>query len=241
MPASMTFNSLLSLIRGYLERGNVSDTTVYNSLPTLINQAERAIANKLKIQGQISNVTALLQGGLPVYQKPDRWRQTISMNYGAGAINDLSTLSQLPITTISLVNLVVAPTTLGSKRYPLFPRSLEYCQTYWPDASQTGTPKFYADYDYYHWLVVPTPDTAYPWAINYYQLLPLLDNSNQTNWLTDIQPNMLLYRALLECTPFLKNDERIPVWEKLYTDEIGSVSTQDLQKAVDRSAVRNAA
>ena len=52
---------------------------------------------------------------------------------------------------------------------------------------------------------------------------------------------MLLYRALLECTPFLKNDERIATWEKMYQDEIGSVSTQDLQKAIDRNAVRNAA
>ena len=240
MPASMTFTSLLQQLRDYLERGNVTDTTVFNNLPKLINQAERAIANKLKIQGLISNVTSVLQGGLPVYPKPDRWRQTISMNFGIGPTSDLATLLQQPIITDDGDNIVVAPTG-GSKRATLFPRSLEYCQTYWPNQDLTDTPKFYADYDYFHWLVVPTPDISYPWAINYYQLPPLLDNSNQTNWLTDIQPNMLLYRALLECTPFLKNDERIATWEKMYQDEIGSVSTQDLQKAIDRNAVRNAA
>jgi hypothetical protein len=240
MPASMTFTSLQQQLRDYLERGNVTDLTVFQELPKLINQAERAIANRLKIQGLINNVISVLQGGLPVYQKPDRWRQTISMSFGLGITSDLATLLQQPIITDDGNNIVVAPTG-GSKRAPLFARSLEYCQTYWPDQGLTGTPKFYADYDYYHWLIVPTPDVDYPWAINYYQLPPLLDNANQTNWTTDIQPNMLLYRALLECTPFLKNDERIPVWEKMYETEINSVNVQDLQKAIDRSSVRNAA
>jgi hypothetical protein len=236
----MTFDSLQVQLRAYLERGTVSDVGVFEQLPNLINQAERAIANQFKILGFFRAVTATLQAGLSVYDKPGSWRQTISMNYGLGGVNDLKTISGNLLTTDDGDNLVLAPVG-GSKRTPIYARSLEYCQAHWPDQTKRGQPRFYAEYDYYHWLIVPTPDLAYPWAINYYQLLPLLGPTNQANWLTDIQPNMLLYRALLECTPFLKNDERIQVWQGMYDKEANGISVQDLQKTVDRASVRNTA
>ncbi len=218
MAVAMTFTTLQTMLQSYLERGTPSDTTVYQSLPQLINTAERAIARQFKIQGFIQNVVNQLQAGMPVYQKPDRWRLTVSMNYGT-------------VSTLDPNN--------QNFREPIFPRSLEYCQTYWPDQSLTGPPEFYADYSYSYWLIVPTPDIAYPWSVNYYQLPPLLDASNQTNWLTDFCPNLLLYRALLECTPFLKDDERVNTWRQFYQEELAAVTQEDMQKAADRSTTRN--
>jgi hypothetical protein len=212
VPTAMTFTSLQEDMRRYLERGAVADTEVYEQLPSLINLAERAIATELKFQGFINVVTTTLVQGTSVYEKPDRWRQTVSMNFGTGATND--------------------------SRTPLFPRSYEYLRAYWPDSTVEEQPEFYADYDYQHWLVAPTPDDNYPIEIVYYQQPPLLDNSNQTNWLTDYAPNALLYRSLLEATPFLKNDERIPVWEGMYAKQMQAINTQDLQKIVDRAATR---
>lgn len=216
MPTAMTFNSLQDDLRRYLERGYVVDTTVYQQLPRLINLAEREIAQRLKILGFITPLLSNLVAGVPVYVKPDRWRRTTSMNYG------VATAAGGP----------------QNSRVPIFARALEYCQTYWPDQSQTGPPEFVADYDYLHWLVVPTPNIDYPWAINAYMLPPLLDNTNQTNWTTDFAPNVLLYRALLECTPFLKNDERIPVWREMYEEQISGLSGQDIKRIVDRAGVR---
>lgn len=216
MPTAMTFNSLQNDLRAYLERGYTLDSTVFQQLPRLINLAEREIAQRLKVLGFITPVISGLVAGQPVYAKPDRWRRTVSMNYGVTSVADPA----------------------QNTRVPLFIRDLEYCQTYWPDQSLTGPPKFYADYDYLHWLIVPTPAINYPWVINAYMLPPLLDNSNQTNWTTNYAPNVLLYRALLECTPFLKNDERIPVWEKMYEEQIAGLSGQDLQRLVDRAGVR---
>lgn len=220
MPTSMTFTSLSEDLENYLERGTPSDTIVIAQIPSLINLAERAIATALKIQGFLTPVTSELIAGTSVYQKPNGWRQTVSMNYGAG--------------------------TDQNSRVLLFPRSYEYCRSYWPDSSVTDAnlvlvPKFYADYDFNHWLIVPTPAINYPWEINYYQQPPLLDSGNQTNWLTDYAPNLLLYRALMEATPFLKNDERIPVWEKLYQEQMSGIDMQDLQKIADRAAVRSKA
>jgi hypothetical protein len=121
----------------------------------------------------------------------------------------------------------------------LFARQYEYCLSYWPDLTQTAPPQFYADYDYAHWLVVPTPPVSYPWQILYYGLPQLLDNSTQTNFWTDFAPETLLYRALLECTPFLKNDERVAVWQTLYEEAVTTLEKEDLMRSVDRAAVRN--
>ncbi len=187
---------------------------MYEQLPSLINLAERAIATELKFQGFVNVVVTTLVQGTSVYDKPDRWRETISMNFGTGEENN--------------------------SRTPIFPRSYEYSRYYWPDSSVQAAPEFYSDYDYQHWLIVPTPDANYPVEILYYQQPPLLDDTNQTNWLTDYAPNALLYRTLLEATPFLKNDERIPTWSAMYGQQMQAINTQDLQKIVDRSSTRKA-
>jgi hypothetical protein len=110
---------------------------------------------------------------------------------------------------------------------------------YWPNREQTGVPLFYAEYDYNNWIVAPTPDAAYPFEVLIYQLLPLLDDANQTNWLTDYAPQVLLYGALLEATPFLKNDERIQVWQTMYDRAAQALNGEDLSKILDRSARRS--
>lgn len=208
----MTFNSLLSDLQAYLERGTAVDAVVYNQLPTLINDAEREISRALKIEGFVQVVTSLLDINTAVYPKPDRWRRTVSMWYGAGA------------------NL--------NQRTPIFTRSYEYCRTYWPDTTVPGVPEFYADYDYSHWLIVGPPSIAYPWEVLYWGPPPFLDSTNQTNWLTQYAPTTLRYRALLECTPFLKNDERIPTWQGMYQESLSNLKGEDIQKAVDRAATR---
>lgn len=214
MATTTTFASLQTDLRRYLERGFTlaSDEIVYEQLPRLINLAERRIARELKVQGLINIVTSTFQPGLAVYPKPDRWRSTVSFNFGQGATNNEYT--------------------------QLFPRSYEYVRSYWPDREQTGVPVFYADYDYNNWIVSPTPDAAYPFEVLVYQLTPLLDDANQSNWLTEYAPQLLLYASLLEATPFLKNDERIAVWQQMYDRSAQALNGEDLSKILDRSTKR---
>lgn len=218
MATAMTFNSLLVDLRRYLERGSSVDTEVFAQLPTLINLAERNIARGLKVLGTQNIVISSpplggLVAGTSVYQKPDRWRETVSMNFGTGATNN--------------------------NRKPLFPRSYEYCRAYWPNSDERSEPEFYCDYGFSAWLIVPTPVAAYPWEITYYQQPPLLDSINQTNWLTEYAPDALLYRSLLECEPFLKHDERIQTWATLFGQAMAGLDSEDLQRIVDRSVVRD--
>lgn len=204
----MTYSSLLVDLRRYLERGftEESDPIVYDQLPRLINLAERKIAHELKLQGFIRAITTNLQAGLPVYEKPDRWRDTVSI-----AING----------------------------QPIFNRSYEYLRAYWPNENLTDVPQYYADYDYAHWLLAPTPNSnTLLMEVIYYEMPRLLDEANQTNWLTEYAPNLLLYGSLLEATPFLKNDERIQTWQAMYDRAAQSLSGEDLKKILDRTANR---
>ena len=217
MATTMTFTTLQQDVRRYLERGTTyaSDPVVFEQIPRLINLAERRIARELKIQGFINVVAGTLQTGVSVYNKPDRWRDTVSINIGTGSQNNT--------------------------RKVLFSRVYEYMLSYWPDRTATEEPIFYSDYDFSHWLIAPTPDADYPFEILYYELPPLLDDAVQTNWLTEYAPQLLLYGTLLEATPFLKNDERMPVWQSMYDRAAAMLNGEDLAKILDRSSVRKEA
>ena len=215
MPASMTFTSLQSDIRNYLERGGATDPIVFEQIPRLITLAERRIARELKIQGFQAVVTTTMQSGVAVYPKPNRWRDTISINVGTGNGNNNHTA--------------------------IFARSYEYLRQYWPNETNTGQPEFYADYNYSNWIFAPTPDADYPMEVLYYELPPLLDDSNQTNWLTEYAPNLLLYGCLMEATPFVKDDERIQLWQSYYDRALAALNGEDIQKIVDRSTNRREA
>ncbi len=208
---TMTYNSLLVDIRRYLERGftSASDSQVYEQLPRLVTNAERRVARDLKVQGFIRSVQTNFQIGVAAYQKPDRWRDTISMRIDGGDM--------------------------------LYARSYEYLRSYWPDEAETETPQFYADYDYNHWLFAPTPNATSTIEILYYEQPEFLGDAVQDNWLTEYAPDVLLYACLLECMPFLKNDERIPVWQTMYDRAAGSLSNEDIKRITDRTAIRNEA
>jgi len=122
---------------------------------------------------------------------------------------------------------------------PIYARSYEYIRNYWPDETQTGTPQFYADYDYQHWIITPTPDAASTLEILYYELPRLLGEDFQTNWLTEYAPDLLTYAALLEATPFLKKDERIQTWQAMYDRAAQALNGEDLKRILDRSANRS--
>ena len=124
---------------------------------------------------------------------------------------------------------------------PIFARSYEYLRSYWPDEAETAAPQFYADYDYQHWLITPTPDATDTLEILYYEQPALLGDDFQTNWLTEYAPDLLLYAALLEATPFLKKDERIQTWQALYDRAAQAISGEDLKRILDRSANRSEA
>lgn len=185
-----------------------TDTATVDKIPTFIMLAEQVIASQIKFLGNLTvNESTMVQGN-PVIAKPARWHKTVSMNV-----------------------------TVAGVKSPIFLRKYEYLREYWPEATNEDIPKFYADYDYTHWLIAPTPADAYTFEVLYYERVQPLDISNQTNWFTEYAPQALLYGSLLQAMPFLKNDERMAMWRAEYDLIINTLKTEDLQRIGDRQAI----
>lgn len=183
------------------------DPAVVNALPTFITLAEFEIAEQVKTLGQLQVVESAMTANNPVLQKPARWRKTVSMNV--------------------LVN---------GKKQPVLLRKYEYLKNYWPDATQTDTPLYYADTDWDHWYVAPTPDIDYTFEVLYYERISPLSSSNQTNWITQNAPNAMLFGTLLQAMPFLKNDQR-QIFQQKYTESLQALKTEDVSRVGDRQSV----
>lgn len=184
-----------------------TDAATVDKIPTFIMLAEQVIANDIKFLGNLTVQESNMVQGQPIIDKPARWRKTVSMNV-----------------------------TVAGKKRPILLRKYEYLREYAPDPTDENIPKFYADYDYTHWLVAPTPADDYTFEVLYYERVQPLDSSNQTNWFTIYAPQAMLYGTLLQAMPFLKNDERIPMWQAQYQQVISALKGEDIQRIADRQA-----
>lgn len=185
-----------------------TDVATLSKIPTFIMLAEQNLAAQIKLLGNLIVNTSNMVAGQATIDKPARWRKTVSMNI-----------------------------TVAGQRQPVLLRKYEYLREYWPDPTLTDVPKFYADYDYTHWIVSPTPDLAYDFEVLYYERPQPLDSSNQSNWFTQYAPQALLYGSLLQAMPFLKNDGRTVMWQQQYDLILNALKTEDVTRTGDRQAM----
>lgn len=183
------------------------DASVVETIPTFISLAEFEIAQEIKTLGQLQVAEATMTADNALLQKPARWRKTVSMSV-----------------------------TVAGKKQPVYLRKYEYLKNYWPDANQTDVPLYYADTDWEHWYIAPTPDQAYAFEVLYYERISPLSSTNQTNWLTQNAPNAMLFGTLLQAMQFLKNDQRT-IFQQKYTEALQSLKSEDVARVGDRQAV----
>lgn len=213
MPAAvMTYATLVADVKAYAER--YSDGLLDAQIPRLIMLAEARVAQEVKILPALQFVTNNFQAGVSVYQKPARWRDTEFFNFGTGVAGFETT----------------AP---YNRRVNLLRKAYDACREFWPDPTQTGVPQFYTDYGMGQWLVVPTPNAAYPFEVAYYEKSDPLSAENQTNWMTQYAPNLLLYAVLLETAPYLKNFEVLAQWKEMYNRAALALSNEDVLQSSD--------
>lgn len=200
----LTYDSLVDALETYLQR---TDATFISDIPLFIMLGERRVARDLKILGLKQFITGTLLANNELLGKPARWLNSSSFKIGTG---------------------------IGfNTKVQILQRSFEFAEIYWPNATLTGQPKYYADKQFQNWLIVPTPDQNYPYEIAYYEIPNLIDDTVSTNWLTSNAPDVLLYAALLETASYLKDDERIQVWEKYYNLAKADLSEEDMRRIYD--------
>jgi hypothetical protein len=202
----LTYDSLMARVISDLERGN--DPVVLASMDSWIKFAHERIARDSNTQLFEVYVAGNFQGGQNVMQKPNRWQNTITWNYGTGTGFNIYNIMKL--------------------------RTYEFCRDFWPDATLHDQPQFYANYGYQNWLISPTPDQAYPFELGYLETPQVIDVNFQVNYLTEFMPEILLKAVLWEAMITLKNDERIPVIKEGYVELIASWNQKDKFSKTDR-------
>jgi hypothetical protein len=212
MAFAFTYSTLVQRVIDFSER---TDDGFVNAIPTFVTLAIDRITKDAKTLGAevyIVNPTGFIPNE-NVIQKPADWRNTITFNVGNGT-ND-------------------------NTRNQILLRSYEFCRQYWPDDSQTGLPAYYCDYGFNNWLVVPTPDQAYPYEIAYLQQFGPLDDQNQTNWLTDNAPELLFNCVMMMSKLYTKDKEDQQFWENVYRTALAALMGEDKGRITDRYSQRD--
>ena len=75
--------------------------------------------------------------------------------------------------------------------------------------------------------LVPAPDGTYSAEMLYFSTLPTLSNTNTSNWLLQLAPDAYLYGALMESAPYLRDDDRLPMWSSSLNTILDQIRVND--------------
>lgn len=177
-----------SLYNRVISTANISNSTFTAAIPDALYAAQEEIMRAYTGDGLNRVLHVALDAGQYVLEKPVGWMQTVSMRYG-----------------------------VDSSIFFLDARTTEYCISY-SEGNSSGLPKYYSNYDYNHWLISPSPGDEYELEFEIVcKIRPNpLNEENQTNWFTNNASGILFYRTMLELAPFIRDDERIAVWQSFY-------------------------
>jgi len=84
--------------------------------------------------------------------------------------------------------------------------------------------------------VLRSPDDTYTASIIYYTRIPAL--ADGTNWLLTNHPDIYLFGALVEAEPYLKNDERMPMWTSRLDKALNDLRLQGQRERHTASGLR---
>ena len=167
------------------------ETSFVNNLPLFIRLAEERILKSVQ---------------LSLFQKNQSGSMTSGNQYLAAPSDFLA-----PFSLSIDVN--------GDKEFLLF-KDLDFIQTYTPDATTTGQPKYYAQFDVDNFIIGPTPNANYTVDIHYlYRPLSLTAGTDSgTSWLSTNAEIALLYGSLVEAYTYMKGD---PNLMQMYNQRLG--------------------
>jgi len=205
----MNYSTLTEQISDYCNR---NDDLFKRQVPDFIEQAVNRIYTEAKNIGFEVIEEKDLGVNINLIEKAPNWRVTISLE-------------------------IYTPDQTFSKF--LLPRSYEFCKSYWPNQTLVDEPSFYADYNNYSdYFIAPTPNRDYKYRL-IYSGLPLFNESNQQNFLTQRYPALLFYACMVEAMFFVKDDVRIKDFQQLYQQNLAVINTDSSERYTDRTLQRD--
>tara|TARA_R100001463_G_scaffold133456_1_gene194877 strand:+ start:814 stop:1470 length:657 start_codon:yes stop_codon:yes gene_type:complete len=196
----MNYSELVQAIKDYTEN---TETTFVSQIPTFVRQTEEKIHRSVLLPELRKNVTANTTANNRFLTRPSDFLAPFSI-----AVID------------------------GSGDYTfMLPKDVNFIREAYPNKTTSGLPKFYAEFDgdiqadnsAGHFLLAPTPDSAYEVQLHYYFDPPSIVTSS-TSWLGENAEEALLYGALVEAYIFMKGEQDVlSMYQQRYNDALKRV------------------
>ena len=172
-----------------------AEPTFVNNLPLFIRSAEERILKSVQLNLFRRNVTATASTGSQYLGVPTDFLAPLSLSY-MGSDNDKVFLDFKDVT---------------------------FVQAYNPDASSTGAPRYYAQFDNDTFILGPAPAEDYQMELHYFYRPASLTAGAEdgTTWLSVNAELSLLYGSMVEAYIFLKGDaDMMAVYDKRYQESL---------------------
>jgi hypothetical protein len=174
-----------------------TETTFVNNLDVFIKNTEERI---LKI------------AQLEVFRKNQTGNMTLGNQYLALPSDYLAPFS-------------LSFTSNGNKEFVFF-KDVNFVQSFNPNNSSTGAPRYYAQFDIENFILGPTPDAAYDVELHYFYRPASLTSvgDSGTTWLSTNASVALLYGSLIEAYTFMKGEaDLVQNYTQRFTEALSRV------------------
>lgn len=205
----MNYSELLTNVRNYTEVGSevLSDSIIDVFIENVENKIQRELDLDAFRKFQFSSFTI----GSPFITLPDDFAFERGVQIRNQTTNDRTWLDQRDTTFIDEYNV--------------------------DRTNNTGTPKYYANWDQNTLIVAPTPDLAYEIELWYNKTPDHLSSTTTTTWLSTNAPEVLIYGTVSEAFSYLKNPPYVQLYEQKYAQAVQNLAqTQMGRKRRDEYA-----
>ena len=191
----MNYSELLTNVRNYTEVG--SEVLSDSIINIFIENIENRIQREIDIDAFRKFATSSFTVGSPFITMPDDFAFERAVQIKDQITGDRTWLEQ---------------------------RDTTFIDEYNKDRSDTGTPKYYANWDQNTMIFAPTPDLAYEIELWYNKTPDHLSSSNTTTWLSTNAPEVLIYGTTAEAFSYLKNPPYVQLYEQKYAQAVQNLA-----------------
>ena len=166
---------------------------------------------KTAIQDYTDNAETTFVNHLNDFIKASEERifKTVDLDYFRKNVTSTVTTSDkfLSVPSDYLASFSLQITTAGSESF-LLQKDVNFLQEGYDGSSSTGLPRYYARFDIDHFILAPTPNSAYTVELHYfYRPASLTAGADSgTTWLSTNAPFALLYGSIIEAYIFMKGE-----------------------------------
>ena len=174
-----------------------TETTFVNSLDVFIKNTEERILKTAQLEVFRKNQTGILTASNQYLALPNDYLAPFSLSFTNGS----------------------------NKEFVLF-KDVNFVQSFNPNNSTTGAPRYYAQFDVDNFILGPTPDSAYPVELHYfYRPQSLTAGADDgTTWLSSNASVAMLYGSLIEAYTFMKGEtDLIQNYTQRFTEALSRV------------------